>query len=400
MIRIAHAPHRIFFFTGGVHLLVASAWWAWSLAARVRGLPSPLAEGLDPVRIHAFLMIYGFFPLFAFGYLFAAAPGWLGRAPLARAEYLPPALVAFASTALLYPALAVGGAALAAACALMLVAWLWIAGRLVQLVAQSAAPDRTHAFLALTALSAGAVGLAAMLADLVTPVAWTGPAMETIGLWMFLVPLFCVAAHRVLASPAPEASAVSRPAPPAWVLLALVGASLAHGVLALAGLAGTLWVVDAPLGLALGAALASRRARAVCFSSRTTTMLLVGAGWLALACLLSALQSAAHAAGYAVLGLAPVHALGVGFLASLTIALVTRVSRGHSGGALAHDRATWNAFWLLQAAAVARVAASLWLDHYGALLLGAAVLWLACFAAWSWRYFPIYWMPRIDGRPG
>lgn len=393
MIRVAHAPHRIFFFTGGVHLLLASAWWAWSLGARMRGLPSPLAEGLDPVRIHAFLMIYGFFPLFAFGYLFTAAPGWLGRPPLARGAYLPPALVAFASTALLYPALAFGSAALAAACALMLVAWLWILARLVRLVAESEVEDRTHAFLALTALAAGALGLAAMLADLLTPIAWTGPAMETIGLWMFLVPLFCAASHRVVASPAPAAGAVPR----AWVLAALVGASLAHGVLALAGFGGALWIVDAPLGLALGAAVTRRRARADFFSSRTTTMLHVGAGWLALACLLSALQSAAHAAGYAVLGLAPVHALGIGFLASVTLALVSRVSCGQSG---ACDRATWNAFWLLQAAAVARVAASLWLDHYGALLLGAAVLWLACFGAWSWRYLPIYWMPRIDGRPG
>lgn len=66
----------------------------------------------------------------------------------------------------------------------------------------------------------------------------------------------------------------------------------------------------------------------------------------------------------------------------------------------AADRLTWNAFWLLQAAAVARVAADLWPAHDRTLLLEAAALRLACFTAWAWRYLPTYWYPHTHGRTG
>src|SRR6185295_19128180 len=98
--------------------------------------------------------------------------------------------------------------------------------------------------------------------------------------------------------------------------------------------------------------------------------------------------------------LAPVHALTTGFLASLTVAMVSRVSCGHSGRSVSGDRLTWGVFLVLQAAALARVGADLVLGAYGTLLVVAATLWLAGFAAWSWRYLAYYWRARADGRPG
>jgi uncharacterized protein involved in response to NO len=80
--------------------------------------------------------------------------------------------------------------------------------------------------------------------------------------------------------------------------------------------------------------------------------------------------------------------------------MVSRVSCGHSGRTLAADRLTWNAFLLLQAAALLRVAADAVETAYGTLLIAAIVVWLAGFATWSWRYLPIYWQPRVDGKAG
>ena len=30
----------------------------------------------------------------------------------------------------------------------------------------------------------------------------------------------------------------------------------------------------------------------------------------------------------------------------------------------------------------------------------AAVLWAAAFVPWCVKYAPVYWRPRVDGRPG
>jgi uncharacterized protein involved in response to NO len=37
--------------------------------------------------------------------------------------------------------------------------------------------------------------------------------------------------------------------------------------------------------------------------------------------------------------------------------------------------------------------------NYG-LYLATALLWLACFTPWVWRYLPAYWRVRADGKPG
>jgi uncharacterized protein involved in response to NO len=30
----------------------------------------------------------------------------------------------------------------------------------------------------------------------------------------------------------------------------------------------------------------------------------------------------------------------------------------------------------------------------------AAALWLISFGVWACRYMPMYWRPRVDGKPG
>ena len=44
------------------------------------------------------------------------------------------------------------------------------------------------------------------------------------------------------------------------------------------------------------------------------------------------------------LGLAPVHALGIGFFAAMLLAMATRVSLGHSGRPLKADGLVWALF--------------------------------------------------------
>jgi uncharacterized protein involved in response to NO len=124
----------------------------------------------------------------------------------------------------------------------------------------------------------------------------------------------------------------------------------------------------------------------------------------AVALALYAVDSLATAAGHAgAVGLAPLHALTIGYFAATTVSMVSRVSLGHSGRALEADALTWWAFLGVLATAGVRAVADLWFVPPVLRLwlsVAAAVLWLAVFAVWGAKYLPIYLRPRADGRPG
>jgi len=129
--------------------------------------------------------------------------------------------------------------------------------------------------------------------------------------------------------------------------------------------------------------------------SRLVAMLFTGFVWLAVAL---ALGAAAHLPGLpAGTARAALHALAIGHAGSLLIAMVTRITATHGGRSLAADGVTLGLFLLLQAAAVARVAASLWPMAGTALLLVAAALWAAAMTAWCVRCGA--WLLQAGVRP-
>ena len=103
--------------------------------------------------------------------------------------------------------------------------------------------------------------------------------------------------------------------------------------------------------------------------------------------------------GSPVLGLGALHALSMGFLGSVMIAMVTRVSCGHSGRPLVADKLVWALFWLLQITVGLRLIAAV--QGVPAWLTGlVALLWAVVVTAWTLRYASWYGRPRIDGKPG
>lgn len=92
------------------------------------------------------------------------------------------------------------------------------------------------------------------------------------------------------------------------------------------------------------------------------------------------------------------HALAVGGVGGLILAMVARVSLGHTGRPLQAPRAMLWAFALVNLAAVARVLLPAVLP-LGALLLAGAC-WTGAFALFVWHYAPLLCRPRPDGQPG
>lgn len=99
-------------------------------------------------------------------------------------------------------------------------------------------------------------------------------------------------------------------------------------------------------------------------------------------------------------GLAPVHALGMGFMGSTLMAMATRVSSAHSGRPVAADNIAWRLYGLLQLAVLLRVAAALWPAGSAALVLLAALAWCAATVGWAVRHGRWLGQARVDGRSG
>ena len=116
--------------------------------------------------------------------------------------------------------------------------------------------------------------------------------------------------------------------------------------------------------------------------------------WLALACLGMALWHAGWMLNYS----QPLHALTVGGMSGLILAMLARVTLGHTGRPLVLPAGMRWAFVLLNVGAVSRVflielwpQAGLWL---------AMICWTLAFALYLWRYAPMLCTTRADGHPG
>lgn len=387
------APHRVMFLPGAVFVVLAMLWWLIDLESRRHGGTG--LSALPGSALHVWWMLYGIFPFFIFGFLFTAAPNWLNGPAIPRSFYLACGLTMAAGAGVLLAGLVVPGL-------LLHLAGLAV-GVLALMRCLTAAPsqDKTHAILVTAATALGGVGEALLLV-------WAGAEVpdalalaQGFGLWGFLVPVYLTVCHRMIpwfTSRIVSNYVLIRPYAPFFALLA---GGLIHAALGFLNLGDWLWLVDLPMAAIVfwyssrwGVARGVRQVRLL-------AMLHIGFLWAGVAFLLFALDSLAAWAGLAWrAGQAPLHVLGIGFCSSMLIAMASRVSLGHSGGKLVADDLTWGLFWLIQVVAVIRALPEVWPALPPLLVSMAAALWLLAFGLWAWRYAPLTWRPRGDGKPG
>jgi len=95
------------------------------------------------------------------------------------------------------------------------------------------------------------------------------------------------------------------------------------------------------------------------------------------------------------------HALTIGVIGGMTLGMMTRTARGHTGRPLAAGRAETTCYALIQLAAVARVLPPIaWPAAYLSATLISGALWSLAFAIFTATYWPILTRPRADGRAG
>jgi uncharacterized protein involved in response to NO len=85
----------------------------------------------------------------------------------------------------------------------------------------------------------------------------------------------------------------------------------------------------------------------------------------------------------------------------MILAVMTRVSLGHTGRPLAVPRAISFAYVVLTLSTLSRVfGAAVFPDHYLLTVSVAGLGWVLCFGIFVVVYAPILWSPRADGKLG
>jgi uncharacterized protein involved in response to NO len=406
------APHRPAFLGGMLMLLVVSAWWAAMLVAPSLG--AAVRTSMPPMMVHGFTFAAGFMPLFMTGFLFTAGPRWLDVATPSARILKWPVLLHFAGVALLVAGSLTDSGITAFGALLLAIAWTAVGVGFAGLIRASRVRDKLHAkcVMAFWAVGIGcamlfAAGLAVRQFPVVAAALW-------LMVFGFITPVYATVAHRVL--PFFTSNAVTRLVPwrPNWTLALLLAALLVFGVLQLAGRLDLLqprqgaWLTVLTVGPAATglAALALRWGLLQSLrgpSLRLLAMLHLGFVWSVVALLLATADAALvllDGVAAVRLGLAPLHALTMGFLGGLLFAMATRVIRGHGGIAVVADGYVWALFWVLQVAVVLRLAASVWPAHSAVLSAAAALTWCTVWVLWASRHLPLLIRPRRDGRPG
>lgn len=94
------------------------------------------------------------------------------------------------------------------------------------------------------------------------------------------------------------------------------------------------------------------------------------------------------------------HALTIGAIGTMTLAIMTRASLGHTGREIKAKPIIVAAYGALTLAVPARLAMAAWPDRAFELMMVSGGLWIFAFAAFFIVYAPILTRPRVDGRPG
>lgn len=378
---------RPFFLLAGLSAALLLPLWLAVLA----GAAAP-PGGLVPSFWHAHEMLYGFAAAALAGFLLTAAPNWTNSRPVQGAPLAGLVLLWLAGrlSPWLYPLAPAAAAAFDLAFLPAVAAWLgaalFRAGNrrnyvflplIGSLVAANALVHLEYAGLAAT----GALGLRLAIGVLVLTIAVVGGR---------IVPSFTQNALRaggeaVVIAPKP---AVERLALGSLALLVIAdlipGAGVAAGALAL--LAG-----------AVHAYRLSGWHGARTLHSPILWVLHLGYAWIVAGLWLKGLAG--------LTGLLPetaaLHALTVGGVGTMTMAVMSRAALGHTGRPLVAPKPVAAAYVCISLAALLRVLGPLLPGAaYTGMLHGSGLFWTLGFGLFALTYAPMVFAPRLDGKPG
>jgi len=385
--RMAAAPpflrggFRPFFFGAATWAVIAIGLWLCELAGFL-GIPS----AFEGVAWHRHEMLFGFVGAAVSGFLLTAIPNWTGRLPIAG----KPLLALFALWA------AARVAVLVSALASLWLASVFDVGLFVSLALLAA-----REVIASNNRNVPIVGLVLLfgVADAVDYLQTGGVIAGDYG-WRAAIALVIVMISMIGGRIIPsftrnwlvKSGAVGAlPTQPQKLDLVIIGSTALALLFWLAfpgeRLTGAMLIL-ASLAQALRL---SRWGGRRTFSDPLVLILHVGYGWLPIGLFLLGLA----VAGANVPQSAGVHALTAGAMTTMILAVMSRASLGHTGRELKASRATSVSYLCVTIGATLRVAASVGLGGYAAMLDVAGLFWGVALVVFAIAYAPVLWRARV-----
>lgn len=402
------APHRLAFFTASLMLVISSVWWGIILVARA--LDTTPFWAVPASAAHALLMTMGFMPMFFAGFLFTAGPKWLGLPEVNARSLLPGLTLMLAGWLIVLIGFHTHATVACTGMSLVSAGWTGLALKFLTMLRRSNVPDRVHARAVTVACGVGVIALWMTAVSLAVGSELILRTATQVGLWAFVATVFAVVSHRMIPFFGTSAVPFLDAWRPMWLLWFMVGMLWLEAVLSVTDLwswplsVTMRWcqvAFELPCAL-LMLWLALRWGLVQSLKIRLLAMLHGGFVWLGISFALNAVSHTLMALtnGELSLGLAPLHAMTMGYLGATMFAMTTRVSSGHGGRPLAADNPAWTLYWILQMAVLLRVIAAIWPAASTPLTLLAISAWTAATAGWAIRYGRWFGRPRLDRRPG
>jgi uncharacterized protein involved in response to NO len=381
---------RPFFFAGAVFAGIAIPVW---IGLFTGGVVAP-APGFDPMRWHAHEMVFGYLGAILAGFLLTAIPNWTGRKPVAGwrlAGLLALWLLAriggcLQATVAVHPAVAMAPELL-----------FWLV--LVAIAAREVASAKAIHNLPVVAVI-GLLGVADLISFLPE--------------WTAIDPM--LGARLALALIAGLISLIGGRITPAFTRNWLVKAQpktgggklppefnkfdkVTVGVTVVAMLSWAFQPAEAWAGALLLFASALQAVRLARWQGRRTlseplvVILHLGYLWLVLALLALGLAAVAPAL---IATSQAMHALTAGTVGTMTLAVMTRATLGHTGRPLTAGPATRVIYLLVTLGALLRVSAAWLPTDYSMTVAIAGLLWAGAFLLYAVSYGPALFSPRMQ----
>nr|WP_288256807.1 NnrS family protein [uncultured Pseudomonas sp.] len=374
---------RPFFLLGAV--LAALAIPVWIAALQGWALPTPVGGWL---AWHRHELVFGFAGAIIAGFLLTAVQTWTGRPSLSGRPL----------------ALLVGLWLLGRLSWWLPSAWLLLLFNLAFLLAVAgimarllwAVRQRRNYPMVLVLMLLAAVDLLSLLGVLLQHDAWQRQGSQA-AIWLVAAMMTLIGGRVIPFFTQRGLGRLEMVQPWAWLDLALLVGTLLLALLTGSGLLLQPHWGGAVLLLALGLGHGIRLGRWFDRGLLRVPLLwslYLAYAWMVLACLGLALWHAGVAVPFSQV----LHALTVGAMAGLILAMLARVSLGHTGRPLQLPRGFAVAFALLNLAALLRVLGVSF--AYQPALWLAALAWVLAFAQFLFCYGPMLCRTRADGHPG
>jgi uncharacterized protein involved in response to NO len=376
---------RPFFLGAATWAVIAIGLWLVELTGAI-----DLPTGFEPVAWHRHEMLFGFVGAAVCGFLLTAIPNWTGRLPIAG----KPLLALFGLWAAARAAVLVSG-----------LASVWLAAVLDVGLYVSLALLAGREVIASKNRNLPVVGLVLLFgasdaADYLQAGGAIGGDYGWRGAIALVILMISLIGGRIIPSftrnwLVKSGVAAALPTQPQKLDLLIIAATALALLFWLAFPNESLTGFMLVLAAAAQAVRLSRWGGLRTLSDPLVFVLHLGYAWLPIGLALLGLS----VAGFDVPRSAGVHALTVGAMTTMILAVMSRASLGHTGREFRASPMTVASYVCVTLAALLRIAASVGVGSYSIMVDVAGAFWGAALLLFVIIYGPIFWRPRVDEQP-